>query len=529
MNCMKKASVLMLIPFLLAGNNTVADAEIHVPNKRIENILIDPIYQTRGTFKGSTQNGNILLSGSFLLSERTDFDTNATITGDGKLKGANLSIKDKNVYFSLGHKGFSGTFPPLLTDSYMLKTQIGLRNTTQDEDLLESSWHAILTAAYIDIPNMKTQWTYHTPLELLAIGWDLKRSQKIDFEKTRFSAWVSTKGGAYIPFPEETEDFQRLEAYVKKQSLPFDKTTMAMPFRNIEFSGGLDIFTEFFNLGYKGTYNQVNFTFPPIFNHSHTFTTTLHTDQTDMSYGFTINPKPSTNKAPTITDFKSEIQISINLPNEISLQGHVDLSHPQGRNTFVETAGINLVFSPNYQSNSSSNSPIEALSPTISLKPSYKSLEIIHDTWGATIEDVIPKITSNYNLIDYLRNFQWKDHEGTYSAKDVHEEKGYVACRDSSGELIPFFIENSLRGEAWGLDFWGPYVAHQTAIVKDGERYDVMEQSDRNSRASYYDTDARTEIEALMVVHPGFYITSRGEVTPPVAEIRNAVEEVVWN
>ncbi len=161
-------------------------------------------------------------------------------------------------------------------------------------------------------------------------------------------------------------------------------------------------------------------------------------------------------------------------------------------------------------------------------------IEEIHYLYGEDVSDVINRIKSlsgnDYNasmreISKYASYFEWKDHEGSFSAEQEHD-LGYGLCRDTNGILLPSVINGVLGNKgykSWGRILVGPYRAHAVTIIKKpNNRYDLMNYN------NFYSLDAKTEKEAIDKIYLGAYAYDGGKYSETAQRVINALEESVW-
>ena len=132
---------------------------------------------------------------------------------------------------------------------------------------------------------------------------------------------------------------------------------------------------------------------------------------------------------------------------------------------------------------------------------------------------------SEQDLSNLASYFVWKDHDGTFTAKEEYEIYGYGTCRDTNGNLLTYIEEKAFDYKnVYAVAIRGPFVSHVITIIeKQNSKFDLRQYSD------YYEIDAPTAQAAIDKIFPGAYIFDDGTVSTAVSTIRNAVENPLYD
>jgi hypothetical protein len=539
----------------------------------LESTLIKDDTKKEFDITGSVDNKSLSLDVSLPRGD----DWNVSLASDmefidtPKIKNVDLVLGRENFYLGASFENLSTE--TLLQDSNIFKIQWGIKPA----DWIDFS----VTGALMNIPNMTIYYSslglgnLQTPLTLYAGGLNINLGKKFDLKSSSLFPWLSITASGYIADPKNTSDFQTANA-----NFPgYDSILLAAPFDHIHIEGGLDFGTKYLDLSYKGSLEGFplpdslgSYSMP--YNFTNMVGITMHDEdkkKLNLEYNLGLITKPQYHFDKILSPTRNELQFDINgfyiFDNGIYLKGKfstlVDFLTP---NQFNITAAIgkefkegnlelyyslqndaygsqNNVFGLQYSTqldkstekenrtrnnfhNSTVSEPVITNNSGYSLDSDpHSNLVPLHSRFGNTLEEAVSNVHSEQDLSNLASYFVWKDHDGTFTAKEEYEIYGYGTCRDTNGNLLTYIEEKAFDYKnVYAVAIRGPFVSHVITIIeKQNSKFDLRQYSD------YYEIDAPTAQAAIDKIFPGAYIFDDGTVSTAVSTIRNAVENPLYD
>lgn len=514
----------------------------------LESTIIKEEAKNAFDLTGSIDNKSLSLDAFLPVGNdwKVNFSSDFEYTDMPRISNVDFAIGNRNFYIGSSFSDLSSN--RLLKNSSMFKVQAGLMPL----DWLDFS----LTGASINIPNMKTYGYFETPLTLYAIAGSANIGKEFDLKFLKLSPWLSAVGSRYFASAQDTEDLQFL-----KKNRGYGEETMSYPFNHLNIKGGLDFRTKFFDFTYRGEYDGLLYFAPPEFNFANTLGISFHDEERKNSF----NCKLSLITKPQFCEYissllKKELQFDADgfvlfnygffvkgqvstlvnslTPTPVNFlvaagkkfdKGNLELYYNSQGNVFGLQYSTQLDKSTDKESRLREGfNNMEISSPdTTSEYYGERNLTILHAEFGNTLEEAVVKVRAGGEqaLSRLISLLEKKDHEGTFSARELYEKRGYGCCRDINGNFIPYIESEAFNyKKVYSVSLSGSFTNHAIAIIMDeNEKYDL-----RNYE-NYYNLNAESENYAISKVFPGAYVYGDGTVSDTVSVVRDAVEKQLYD
>ncbi len=489
------------------------------------------------------------LGNDWRVNFASDMEYNNGEGRPARINNLDLAVGNKHFYIGASYGDLSqDTF---LENSDIMKIQAGLMPL----DWLDFS----LTGARVNLPNFQTtnksitstQYTYNIPMELYALGLNVNIGREFDQEKLKLFPWLSLAGSVYSENPQNTTDYNKL---IENSIYPPE--TISYPFNHLNIQAGLDVKMDFIDLSYKGEFDGLF-----QFNFANTLGLSLHDKERkiELDYYTSLITKPQILDSETTAPTRNELKFDMNgfalLPYDFFVKGQVsslvDFMTPTQTN-FIVTLGkkfngwnieayynsknnvFGILSSTQLDRSTEKESKLRNNFYNIGKPADYdlttadsanQDLTSLHGAFGNTLEQAVTNIHSRQDLSRLLSYIPWSEHNGTFSAREEYEQRGYGVCRDTNGNLIPYFEKTVFGNEAFGVSIRGAFLAHEVTIVKDKAtgKYNLWDYQ------SYYNLNADSPEIAVQKVYPGAWMYGDGTVSSTVSTVRNAVERQLYD
>lgn len=496
---------------------------------------------------------------------------------------ARLAVGNNDVHVGVKYQNLSGD-ATLLNNANLWEGEFGTK------DLL-GFFTGSLFAYTASFPDFIGGWNPSifgldgilTPVKLSGFGLDLKINPKFDIGPVGVSPLLFMRQVNSISSAKNTQPlFDIANGPVDSNGSTIGDSSFSWPFNRVNMNAGLTLLFKGFDLGYNIGLKEAPYGAASDFtsHFEHKINAGYHGKEVDLEYLLTINRFTTYLYAPNVTStsqfvdpkttsFDSKINFEFKLPWNLYLKSMIDINSglDEGFNTITalgysdkkdglnlelfynkndRTVGISFstkslegIFNRNDYTNPQRNYlKQDSVSPS-SVNGDFVfpgDVNTIHSVWGNTLQDAIAKIKSDshgdyHTAINLIERFESyfaygnPEHNGTLTAPQEYNT-GNGVCRDTNGQLLPTVINGVLGNEgysAWGISILGSYLSHEVTIIKKPNgRYDLMQYN------LFYETNAKTVVDAIDAVFPGFYMIGGGRVSPAAQEVLDAVYEGVW-
>ena len=508
-------------------------------------------------FTGNADNKSFAIDASLPMGNSWTWGFNADAQFDTNfMRLNNVDTVIGNDRFFAGVSFGDLSSETLLKDSIIAKVQAGIRPW----DWLDLT----LTGAYVDLPNLKSREIYSTPMSLYAVGIQGNIGKKFDLGAVSLFPWISFLESTYYDNPVETDDYKML-----LKANPDYRTLMSFPFDHFNIQAGLDLKTKFLDVGYQGTFDgrsssfwNGDFPWYYPFNFTNKIDLSLHDKDKKfvVDYAVSLITKPPYSLVDIMPDFtRNELQFDLSLfnlfkndffikaaasayvnfwdPTQLSFTGAVgkkfkDWTLELYYNSFNNVVGIQgstqldrSTKRESTQRNDFYNS--QSPDPTISSPLPFSSLNAIHQKFGNTLEDAIGYVHAHgeQGLSDLIAMIPQAQHDGTFTAKDLYENKGYGMCRDINGNLAVEIERDAFNYKnVEPITLRGPFDPHVIVLMEgyDGKYY-------ARNYWNFYNLKAQTRDDAIKEAIDEAVMFGDGTVSSSVKAIRDAVERPLYD
>lgn len=502
-------------------------------------------------FTGSLDTSSLSLDASLPMGNgwRVNFDSDMD-----KINGLRIN----NVDMAIGNKFFyiGGSFGDLsesiaTENSSIFKAQAGL-------DLF--NWlYLSATGAIVNLPNMRSIAFYETPTTLYALAGSLDIGKEFKIGDGGLFPWLSVTASRYWA-KVDSESLKKVTD--NKDYSDYVPENISWPFDHLNVKAGLDIeLNKFLKLIYQGEYEGQFYQDSP-----YNFTNTAGISMQDekgklkMDYLVSLITKPQWYKEVVTSPFQNELQFDVDafalFENDFFVKGkfsalvnfltetqvnataaigkkfkfgNFELYYNYPNNTF------GIQFSKQLDNSTDRESKLR-VGPQKEIEGITDPNEIIinfsadanslHALWGAnTLEEIVTKIHSEQDLSNIISSIPFKEHDGTFSAREEWEKYGYGVCRDTNGNLIPYLEKKAFNYKAvYSVTLWGTIPAHDVAVIlKQNGKYDLRDFE------RYYSLDADSAEKAVESVYSGAWIYGNAEVSSSVNAVRKSVESKIFD